>query len=53
MTMSEQHIRDEFTQHLEGLLYPFHGALIRVNGNFFENYEIVKGLNDDKLGIGI
>ena len=53
MTMSEQHIRDEFTQHLEGLLYPFHGELIRVNGNFFENYEIIKGLIDDKLGIEI
>jgi hypothetical protein len=53
MTMSEPHIRDEFTQHLEGLLYPFHGELILMNGNFFENYEIVKGLNDDKLGIGI
>lgn len=53
MTMSEQHIRDEFTQHLEGLLYPFHGELIRVNGNFFENYEIIKGLIDAKLGIEI
>ena len=53
MTMSEQHIRDEFTRHLEGLLQPFHDKMIRVNGNFFENYEIVKGLIEDNLGIGI
>lgn len=53
MTMSAQEIRDAFTQHLEDLLKPFHDKMVRVNGNFFENYETVKGLIEDKLEIGI
>lgn len=53
MTMSDQRIRDAFTQHLEELLQPFTDKLVRVNGSFFENYETVKGLIRDDLKISI
>ena len=54
LALSEREMAEILGKSLQDyLLYPFHGELIRVNGNFFENYEIVKGLIDDKLGIGI
>lgn len=51
MTMSDQAIRDDFTNHLLSLLAPFKDILITVNGDFFENYDCIKQTIAERLAI--
>ena len=50
MTMSDQQIRDDFTEHLLELITPFNDVLHIVDGTFYENYETIKTLVN---GLGV
>ena len=50
MTMSDQQIRDDFTEHLLELITPFNDVLHIVDGTFYENYETIKALVNE-LGV--
>lgn len=49
MTMADQRIRDEFTEHVIELIQPFADKLHIVNGDFYQNYETIKELIDTKV----